>query len=61
MSCSTIKAIGGEMTVNRKLTRIRPRPKSVALIRLEGPLGGEGMDPIKQTTSSTTTEVLGDG
>jgi hypothetical protein len=49
------------MTVNRKLTRIRPRPKSVAAIRLEG-LTGEvrGMDLIKKMTAGTATEALGD-
>ena len=61
-SGSTAKAMGGAMTVNRKLTRIRPRPKSVSAIRLEG-LTGErrGMGLVRQMTGSTSTEALGDG
>ena len=60
-SGSTTKAMGGAMTVNRKLTRIRPRPKSVAAIRLEGLTGGRGMELInKQMTGGTATETPGD-
>jgi len=60
-SGSTTKAMGGAMTVNRKFTRIRPRPKSVAAIRLEGLNGeGRGMGLIRHMTGSTTTEALGD-
>ncbi len=59
-SGSTTKAMGGAMTVNRKFTRIRPRPKSVAAIRLEGLTGGRGMELIQHMTGSTATEALGD-
>ena len=60
-SGSTTRAMGGAMTVNRKLTRIRPRPKSVAAIRLEGLTGGgRGMELIKHMTGGTATEPLGD-
>jgi hypothetical protein len=47
-SGSTTKAMGGAMTVNRKLTRIRPRPKSVAAIRLEGLTGEREGDGAHQ-------------
>ena len=60
-SGSTTKAMGGAMTVNRKLTRIRPRPKSVAAIRLDGLNGGgRGMELIKHMTGSIATDVPGD-
>ena len=53
--------MGGAMTVNRRFTRIRPRPKSVAAIRLEGLTGGgRGMELIKHMTGGTATEPLGD-
>jgi hypothetical protein len=60
-SGSTTKAMGGAMTVNRKFTRIRPRPKSVAAIRLEGLTGqGRRMELIKQMSGNTATGALGD-
>ena len=59
-SGSIAKAMGGAMTVNRKLTRNRPRPKSVAAIRLKGLTGGRGMELINHMTGGTTTEASGD-